>query len=67
MFINCSFEFEFEFIGRIDIWFLLNDGGLMLEYAKFLKQSSVWRDCELRVLGCKLRISSNIIKSIKHL
>jgi hypothetical protein len=35
--------------GHIDIWFILSDGGLMLQMGYLLKMHSVWRNCKLRL------------------
>ena len=39
--------------GFIDIWFILNDRGLMIEIGHLLGQHSVWRKCQIRVFGGK--------------
>ena len=35
--------------GNIDLWWIINDGGLMLLLAHFLMQHRIWRKCKLRV------------------
>lgn len=35
--------------GTIDIWFIMSDGGLMLQMGYLLSLHSVWRACKLRV------------------
>jgi hypothetical protein len=35
--------------GTIDIWFILSDGGFMLQIGYLLRLSAVWRRCSLRL------------------
>ena len=35
--------------GAIDVWWIINDGGLMILMSYFLKQHRIWRKCHLRL------------------
>uniref|UniRef100_A0A915Q6S8 Solute carrier family 12 member 6 n=1 Tax=Setaria digitata TaxID=48799 RepID=A0A915Q6S8_9BILA len=44
-------SFSCRLTGHIDIWWILNDGDLLMLTAFLLKQHKVWRGCKLRIFA----------------
>lgn len=46
-----SFEPTLDIRWPIDVWWMADDGGLLILFAYLLKQHSVWEKCELRIIN----------------
>ncbi|KAJ7563353.1 hypothetical protein O6H91_03G106500 [Diphasiastrum complanatum] len=55
--------------GKLDIWWMVHDGGLLLMLAHVIQRHEVWRKCKLRVctISAKLDNSALIKKNLKKL
>jgi potassium/chloride transporter 4/5/6 len=38
-----------EVEGTIDVWWIVNDGGMLILLAFLLQQDKIWKKCKLRV------------------
>ena len=52
--------------GTIDMWFIIHDGGLMLQIGYLLSLSRVWKNCKLRLFTVA-GVTENSIKMKENL